>query len=31
MVAAKFEIAKTETTIVGPRGLTLCSTYSGGE
>ena len=31
MVAAKFEIAKTETTIVGPIHLTLYITYSGGE
>jgi len=30
-VAVKFEIVKAETTIVGPRGLTLFSTYSGGE
>jgi hypothetical protein len=30
-MAAKFEIAKTETTIVGPRDLTLSSTYSGGQ
>jgi len=29
-VAVKFEIVKTETTTVGPRGLTLLSTYSGG-
>jgi len=29
LVAAKFEIVKTETTIVGPRSLTLFSTYSG--
>jgi len=30
-VTAKFEIVKTETAIVGPRGLTLFSTYLGGE
>jgi len=29
-VAAKFEIVKTKTTIVGPHGLTIFSTYSGG-
>jgi len=31
LVAAKFEIAKTETTIVGPIHLTLYITYTGGE
>jgi len=29
-VAAKVEIVKTETMIVGPRGLALFSTNSGG-
>jgi len=30
-MAAKVEIVKTETSIVGPRGLTLFSTYWGGD
>ena len=28
---SEIDIAKTETTTVGPLGLTLFSTYSGGE